>query len=331
MKTNNTLSASLLGPINVDVTMPIEKYPEEGDDAGSPTCSVETGGVVGNTAIVLAKLGVNTNLLGCVGDDVWGSLALNAFKNNGVNVSGISITPETSTGLNFAAVSKGGERTFFNAWGANIWTEPSSFNLDIIKSTSILQITGHPLTRSANKSIVLKAIDIAQSNNIPICMDTSIRPVFDNPEEIRSVIPKLKICILGYKEACYLVNEDEPFTIAEHILSQGPEMVAIKLSEKGSVLVTKTKRSIVPPYQVDTVDTTGAGDTFTAGIIVGWLSKLDLYSTGVLANMLGALATTVYGAGTKLPGANEITSFIASLDPKDKHKIAIDQILELFS
>ena len=64
-------SVCLLGPINVDVTMPIDTYPQEGDDAGAPSYSVETGGVVGNTAIALSKLGVNTKLIGCIGDDNW--------------------------------------------------------------------------------------------------------------------------------------------------------------------------------------------------------------------------------------------------------------------
>jgi len=323
-------SVCLLGPINVDVTMPIDTYPQEGDDAGAPSYSVETGGVVGNTAIALSKLGVNAKLIGCIGDDNWGNLVAEAFRKTGVDISGVSVLPGVKTGFNFAAVSKGGERTFFNAWGANIWDTPHKFPLHLISSTDVLQVTGHPLTRPSNRSALLDAIEVAQSNNIPISMDTSIRPVFDSTSDIRAVIPKLKICILGYEEACYLVDHSDPHTIAQEILSQGPELVAVKLSGKGCVLANADECITLPPYKVKTIDTTGAGDTFTAGIILGWLSKMDIKATGMLANILGALATTVWGAGTKLPGTEEVLAYLASMNNQDKNNRAADQIFKLF-
>jgi len=331
MTIKNRLPASvcLLGPINVDVTMPIDTYPKEGDDAGAPSCSVETGGVVGNTAIVLSKLGVNAKLIGCIGDDIWGKLAADAFEQTGVDISGVSMLPGVNTGLNFAVVSKGGERTFFNAWGANIWDDTHKFPLHLISSADMLQVTGHPLSRPSNRSALLNAIEIAQSNDIPISMDTSIRPVFDSTSYIRAVIPKLKICILGYEEACYLVDHSDPHTIAQEILSQGPELVAVKLSGKGCVLANADECTTLPSYKVNTIDTTGAGDTFTAGIILGWLSKMDIRAIGMLANILGALATTVWGAGTKLPGTAEVLAYICGMNGQDQNKREADQILDL--
>ena len=322
-------SVCLLGPINVDVTMPIDTYPEEGDDAGAPSYSVETGGVVGNTAIALSKLGANAKLIGCIGDDIWGKLAADAFEETGVDISGVSILPGVKTGLNFAVVSKEGERTFFNAWGANIWDDTHKFPLHVISNANMLQVTGHPLSRPSNRSALLNAIEIAQSNDIPISMDTSIRPVFDSTSDIRAVIPKLKICVLGYEEACYLVGHSDPHTIAQEILSQGPELVAVKLSGKGCVLANADECTTLPSYKVKTIDTTGAGDTFTAGIILGWLSKMDIKATGMLANILGALATTVWGAGTKLPGTAEVLAYLSVMDNQDENKRETDQILKL--
>ena len=179
-------------------------------------------------------------------------------------------------------------------------------------------------------TVLLNAIDIAQSNDIPISMDTSIRPVFDSTSDIRAVIPKLNICILGYEEACYLVDHSDPHTIAQKILSQGPELVAVKLGGKGCVLANSDECITLPSYKVKTIDTTGAGDTFTAGIILGWLSKIDIRATGMLANILGALATTVWGAGTKLPGTDELIAYLASTNSQDKNKRETDQIFELF-
>ena len=82
-------SVCLLGPINVDITLPVDEYPSEGGDGLCDSYSIETGGVVANTAIVLAKLGAKAQLIGCMGDDIWSEMVSDAFDVTGVDVSGI--------------------------------------------------------------------------------------------------------------------------------------------------------------------------------------------------------------------------------------------------
>ncbi len=311
-------SVCLLGPINVDITLPVDEYPSEGGDGLCDSYSIETGGVVANTAIVLAKLGAKAQLIGCMGDDIWSEMVSDAFDVTGVDVSGISTIPGLATGLNIAIVTPSGERTFFNAWGANNWVEPDKLPLDLIARADMLQVTGHPVTRESNRSVLLDAIDIARLTNVPVSMDTSLRPVMEQTSEILSLIPQLEICVVGYEEGRHLTDEQDPYAIARNIISRGSNLVAVKLGGGGCVVATAEEHTILTTHDVTTLDPTGAGDPLTAGIIFGWLSQMSIGATAMLANLLGALATTVWGAGTKLPGADNVITHLSSMDYHDR-------------
>mgnify|MGYP003316328715 CR=1 FL=1 len=192
--------------------------------------------MVANTAIVLAKLGAKAQLIGCMGDDIWAEMVSDALAMTGVDTSGITTIPALGTGLNIAVVTPSGERTFFNAWGANNWVEPDKLPLDLIARADILQVTGHPVTRQSNRSVLLEAIDIARSANVPVSMDTSLRPVMEQTSEIRALIPHLAICVVGYEEGRHLTDEKDPHAIARNIVSRGPDLVAVKLGSGGCIV-----------------------------------------------------------------------------------------------
>ena len=324
-----SLSVCLLGPINVDITLPIDKYPAEGEDGLCDSYSIETGGVVANTAIVLAKLGARAQLIGCMGDDIWSEMVSDAFAVTGVDTSGISSIPGAGTGLNIAVVTPSGERTFFNAWGANNWVGPDKLPLDLIARADMLQVTGHPVTRESNRSVLLEALGVARSANVPVSMDTSLRPVMEQTSEIRALIPHLAICVVGYEEGRHLTDEKDPHAIARNIVSRGPDLVAVKLGSDGCIVATADEHIMLDAHEVTTLDTTGAGDSFTAGIIFGWLSQMSIGATAMLANLLGALATTVWGAGTNLPGADNVIAYLSSMDQRDQSKHDAQEITSI--
>jgi ribokinase len=93
-------------------------------------------------------------------------------------------------------------------------------------------------------------------------------------------------------------------------LEQGVDLVAIKLGSKGSLVADREKSLAMPCFEVNTIDTTGAGDSFSAGLIYGWQQGFALEETATLASALGALATTVYGAGLSLPKKEMVVEFL---------------------
>jgi len=94
------------------------------------------------------------------------------------------------------------------------------------------------------------------------------------------------------------------------LLKLGPELVGLKLGDQGCVIGSVDGIYPVPAFEVQAIDDTGAGDSFDAGLILGHLGGLTVRESALLANALGALATTVTGAGSSLPGPQAALSFM---------------------
>ena len=82
------------------------------------------------------------------------------------------------------------------------------------------------------------------------------------------------------------------------------------MGEKGCRVFNENEKVSYPSFSVDSVDTTGAGDSFTAGLLYGWMKGLSLSASAMVASALGALATTVYGAGSSLPAKQKLLDFL---------------------
>jgi ribokinase len=97
------------------------------------------------------------------------------------------------------------------------------------------------------------------------------------------------------------------------LLASGIQLAAIKLGEKGSFVADEKNKFFCPSFHVEAVDTTGAGDSYTAGLLYGWMHGLSLPASAVLASAIGALAASVYGAGFSLPDKQCVLDFLRSM------------------
>lgn len=303
----------LLGDINIDTIWPVSEFPVPGRDGLTKAVSVEAGGAVVNSAVILDNLGQNTGLLGCVGKDVWSEQVTQKLAHTTINQNYIRVKPNSSTGLTFIIVTPDGERTMFSHRGANTQLEPRDIVEDAFRKAGLLHISGYALLESPQKDAVWRAVELAKKYHIPISLDTGLEPVVRDPDEIRRLLPELTMCITGPQEIAVLF-ENSPFDeAAEKMASLGIQLVAIKLGEKGCYVVNEKERLSYPSFPVEAVDTTGAGDSFTAGLLYGWRKGLSLSASAALASALGALAASVYGAGSSLPGKQRILDFLRSV------------------
>ena len=165
---------------------------------------------------------------------------------------------------------------------------------------------------------------------IPISLDTGLDPAIHNPKDLCRLLPELTICVTGLKETAELFNLSKPEEAAEHLLSLGVKIAAIKLGEKGSYIATRNESFHCPAFIVDAVDTTGAGDSFTAGLIYGWSKGMSLRATALTGSLLGALAASVYGAGLALPGREKAVEFLRYLPPEKTvgYKKEVEEIID---
>lgn len=300
----------MLGDINIDTVWPVDKLPGPGHDAYVDKVAASLGGAVLNTAIVLDKLNHPTAMLSCLGEDIWARQIRDLLGGTGINLNHACVRPEHASGLVFIAVTPDGERTMFSQRGANIHFSPQDLDEAVFSRAGMLYLSGYSLLESPQKEASWRAIELAKQYKVPISLDSGFEPVFIDPDSVRKLIPDLAVCVTGSKEMEKLYSVTDPAEAARYLISQGVELAAIKLGKDGCYVADEAGTCFCPAFKMDVIDTTGAGDSFSAGLMYGWAHGFSLQASAVLASALGALATTVFGAGLGLPGRAELLEFL---------------------
>jgi ribokinase len=303
----------LLGDINIDSFWPVPEFPVPGRDGLVEEVKFEVGGAALNSAIVLDRLGVKTRMLSCLGKDRWADQIGDELKRSGIDMTSVQFHPSALTGINFTIVTADGERTMFTHRGANKQYHPDLIKEEVFTDAALLHISGYALMESPQKDAVWRAVELARRYSVPVSVDTGLEPVIKQPDDFRKLLHELTICITGLEEVNALFGSSTPEDGANALTSLGVEIAAIKLGSKGSLVAQRKKQIRVPCFEVEVIDTTGAGDSYSAGLVYGLLSGLPVENTAMLASALGALAASVNGAGMSLPGKRELINFLKSI------------------
>lgn len=299
-----------LGDINVDILARVPFYPPPGGDSLAEGVDLRAGGSAANTAVVLSKFGLEASILARVGQDPLAEHALSDLRQAGVDLSFVQRDAEAKTGLIFAAVTPDGERTFFSCRGANANTALDSGAERRIREAEVLHVSGYALVENPQRDAALRAIEVAHRSAVAVSVDLGVEVMTSRRDEIVEVLSVLSMVFPNRAVAQWLTGKGSARESVEGLLGLGPELVGLKLREKGCLIGSAEGVFCVPAFQVEPVDDTGAGDSFDAGLILGRVAGLGLRESALLGNALGALATTVTGAGGSLPGPRETLSFL---------------------
>jgi len=303
----------LLGDANIDTILPVEQFPVPGRDGLATSISVEVGGSVVNSAIMLHKLGQPSILFSSVGMDIWAEYIIRRLENTRIDSRYLKAKAGAATGLTFIIATPDGERTMFSYRGANTLLEKSDIDECAFHDARILHISGYALMSSPQKDAAWYAVSLAKQYGLEISLDTGLEPVIQNPHDLRALLPSLNLFISGRQGVVRLLDCDSPDQATDKLLEMGIRQVAIMMGRDGSFLANQNQRVAIPAFPVRSVDSTGAGDSYVAGLLYGRLRGLSLPVSATLASALGALAVTVYGAGFSLPDHEKLTSFLISL------------------
>jgi len=286
-----------LGDINVDLIARYARFPVQGRDALADAVEFYCGGSAANTARALARLGFRAGLIGRVGADPWAQIALRSLGESGVLLTGLQRDPKATTGLIYIVVTPDGERTMLSYRGANANTDPDLIPEEEMVRASHLHLSGYALLAEPQRTAALRAIEMAGHHALTISLDPGLAPAARN--DLRWLLPRIDILLPTLAEAQALTGQETPTRCVQALLERGVRTVAVKLGRLGCLVGHKDGLYHVPSFPIEVSDSTGAGDSFNAGIIAGFLRRLDWHSTAVLANTLGALAASRMGAGTE--------------------------------
>ena len=317
-----TLPAALtLGELLIDFVST-----ESGVSVGqAPSFQKAPGGAPANVAVGLARLGIASGFIGKVGEDDFGHFLAHTLADNGVDVSGLRFSDRARTMLAFVSVAADGERDFmfYRHPSADMLLRPDEIDRDYIGAARLLHHGSISLIGEPSRSATLAAIRAAQEQGLWISYDPNLRlPLWPSAGEARrgllSAWTSAHVIKVSHEELAFLSGEEDWSRAAAQLWHERLRLLIITDGPRGCNYVTAGHaRGHVPTYDVDVVDTTGAGDGFVAGLLAGLLENEDAWDdVGALeealrlANAVGALTTTRRGAIPALPTRARVSALL---------------------
>ncbi len=294
----------VVGSINMDVAVRTPVMPCPGETLLGSDFKTSPGGKGGNQVVAAARLGASCKMIGRVGDDAFGQDLRAGLRAEDIDTEHIIETKNTPTGVAVILVDHKGENSIVVASGANFALTPD----DLFGREELFQEADVVLLQlELPLQTVRAAMDLARRNNAIIILDPA--PV---PKIIPQELFQVDVITPNVIEAEMLTgngNTEERVDkrTAAGLIARGAKAVVLKLGGRGSMVATADGHFYrVPPYKVDIVDTTAAGDTFTAALGVAIGRGMNLHEAARFANAAGALACTKIGAQDATPTAYEV-------------------------
>ncbi|MBR6651426.1 MAG: ribokinase [Clostridia bacterium] len=301
---------------NMDFVQRMAKIPEAGQTIVTDcTYSYIPGGKGANSAVTFARLGADTVFCARVGRDQNGTTLRRIYEKEGIDTRFVVEDPESATGLASIIVEEDGANRIVVYPGAN-----SNVDENEIEEA----FTTYPDAVYMQFEIPFEAVRIAANyayeKNIPLFVDAG--PVSDavSLEQLR------RVEILSPNESeCEALTGIYPDSIENCLkacirLCSMVEIkyVVLKLGKRGAFVYDGKYYHIVQGYRVDAVDTTAAGDIFTAALTYAYLKKGDVLEATRFANLAAALSVTREGAYSSIPTLAEVKEFSKQMKSKDR-------------
>jgi len=294
----------VVGSINMDLVVRARQMPLPGETIHGKGFTITPGGKGANQAVAVARLGGKCRMIGRVGEDAFGRTLLEGLKAEGIDCQYVKPTPAVSTGVAMIVVDAAGENAIILDGGANSLLTPDDL---FSKSDAFKQAAVVLLQLELPIPTVRATIELARSHGCKVILDPAPagRQV---PEELY----KVDILTPNTIEAEIItgtlaIEQRIDKIVATDLIARGPSAVVLKLGPRGSLVVTADGHFYtVPPYQINVVDTTGAGDAFTAALAVAVCRGDKLHAAAKFANAAGALACTKFGAQVSMPTAADV-------------------------
>jgi ribokinase len=291
----------VVGSANADLVIGVERRPGAGETVLGSDLALHPGGKGANQAVAAARLGARTALLARVGDDAHGRLLLDSQRAAGVDTAGV-LVGGAPTGVALITVDPSGDNSIVVSPGANGHLTPE----DVRAAAALLSASQ---VVSAQLEIPLETVEeVVRSLPPGTRFVLNPSPPRELPEEVLAACDPL---IVNEHEARVVLGEDAgetPEQWAEALLALGPRSVVVTLGEEGALVADAAGATRVPSVRVEAVDTTGAGDSFTAALAWRLGAGESLADSAAYAARVGAVAVTREGAQASFPTAEEVAA-----------------------
>ncbi len=285
----------IIGNLNIDLIIrKVPHIPVWGQEVLGTDYEIFSSGQSAYTAFALARLGVKSKIVSCVGNDDYGQNILNDLHTACIDTSTVKFIKNGRTGITVAIVREDGERAFVSDPGSL-----KDFNLlmameglDSSQTLSVTCILGSFFMPGFSLKDVGICLKKAKERGSTTLLDTGWDSEGWKPETIKHLRDNLSFVdyfIPNLDEACALTEEKSPEKAAIRLTNDGCPTVIIKLGSEGSYLLSGKTEYHIPAFSTDVHDAVGAGDVFNAGFIVGTLNRWPLDARMIFGSAVSSL------------------------------------------
>jgi sugar/nucleoside kinase (ribokinase family) len=287
-----SLTVVALGVHVLDVLVrPVEAIPEGQGGQLVEQIRATAAGTAGGTALTLAKLGARTRSAGAIGADPLGDLLVELLQRTGVETDLLLRRADVQTSASVLPIRPNGERPAFHVIGANATYGADDAPLEAIVKADALHL-GAPEFMGGEQAA--RVLEHARASGTRTSADVLADGDPGLLEWIAPALPHLDVFLPNDDQVLGFTGEDSVEAGCRALLERGVGMVAATCGAQGALLVPGEGEPIrVPAFAVDVVDTTGCGDAFSAGFVVG----LGLGRTPREAAVLGCAAAALVAGG----------------------------------
>ena len=315
----NTYDVVALGELLIDFTGSGES------PQGNPLLEANPGGAPCNVLSLLAKLGHKTAFIGKVGNDGFGLQLKAALEEVGISTKGLLLDPDTHTTLAIVQTLPGGDRdfSFYRKPGADMMLRKDELDPELLLNTKSFHFGSLSMTDEPCRTATRLAIASAEDAGALLTFDPNLRePLWDTLDEAREQIlyglGHCQVLKISDNEIQWLSGMDDYDEGIGWLRSQFDiPLILLSMGADGSRAYQGGLRVEVPVFPVDTIETTGAGDTFFGGVIHYILdhgfrdyTESELTEMLTFANAGAALVTTRKGALRVMPTREEIDALM---------------------
>ncbi len=310
-----SINVICIGAALVDIVAKVERHPINDDEVFVSDLKLFSGGAAANTAYACSKLGLKVAFIGKLGyNDEFGKKIIHDFKEVSLDTSLISYSKEYGTGSAYIALNENGERRIYaHSGAANVLSSNDIRAEYIIKAQTIF------LSSLRNLEPFKKAANIAKKHHIPIILNPGMLIIEQGFEKLDELLNIIDILIISKREFQSLFNLSENILTYQLIkekvqmfFKRGIKGLIVTLGMEGAMVLNSEKTELIKPIdEINVVDTTGAGDAFSAGFIYSFVKNVsykfkDLKSNVKIGNFIAGKCIQELGARNGIPTTEEI-------------------------
>jgi ribokinase len=285
---------AVIGSANIDLTTFTDRFPKPGETIFGQKFDLGFGGKGANQAVAARLCGADVFMVAHIGSDLFGPATIENFDKLGINTAHVKQVEGISTGVAPIFVEPNGQNRIFVVKGANDTVKPADVDTaaDLLKSSDCIVLQFEiPL------ETVYYVVEFARKHGVRCILN----PAPSQPVDLKR-LEGLDYFIPNESEAEAIVglpvkNIDDARRCAEKLLSGGIRRVIITLGAQGCLLAGRGIAQHVPPYEVQSVDSSGAGDAFIGSFATFLAEGLSEEEAAQRANLYAGLSTT--GVGTQ--------------------------------